>query len=685
MNLPPKWFMFIAAMCLALCLNPNSARSVGGDVEAPSLVLARVDVKNLTSDMDLPIFAFLRDGSGCAYALVVTKQAALIKAKVVYQVLDSGYRSDSYVLVAHREEFDELNKMPLGAPVYDDGKQRIYRATTSSAEAITRLGYLTKRLPARSISINITTSAHRPALSFRRTRAADPVIADMISNVRRADVTNYLARLSGVISIDDTTPYYVRTRFTSSGEQLRRAADYVYGKLQSYGLNVSTQSWSAEGGTYSNINVIAELPGQVHTGEIVIVCAHLDSIASRNYPDPSMTLAPGADDNGSGSVGVLVCASIMSYFNFDRTIRFAFFTGEEQGLYGSAAYAAACHDAGQNVVAVFNMDMISYHTAGQPHTLCLHIRSEGVPGHDADLAIAEVFTNVVSDYSLSSDLTPGIFADDEWASDHSSFWDNGYPALLAIEDDLSDFNPYYHTTNDSLSNIDADFCTAYIKAALGTAATLAEKSADSCRYQISPSSTNVSALGATGDVVVTAWTNCEWTASSTVDWVSITNGSSGSGTGTVQYVVSSNSTPSVRIGSILLPNDIFEIVQDAASIPEPHILTQPQTQTAIIGRIAYFSVIAGGEEPLYYQWQKDGTNISLATNSSYEIMHVSPTDAGIYCVVVTNNYGQTTSSNATLRVTEVTMTWWVLLANRNIPPSFPYWRNQYYPVEHLAL
>jgi hypothetical protein len=208
---------------------------------------------------------------------------------------------------------------------------------------------------------------------------------------------------------------------------------------------------------------VGVLTGTVTPNEIVLITAHLDNM-------PSSGRAPGADDNASGSVGVMLAAEIMKNQRFERTVRFVYFTGEEQGLCGSEMYADTVYASGDNIVAVYNMDMIAYDAIGGP-TLRLHTRTTGNPGYAGDVAIAGVFTNVVASYGLN--LTPIIDADGENRSDHSSFWSKGYPAILAIEDDDSDFNAYYHTINDTLANINLTYFTNYVKASVGTAAHLA--------------------------------------------------------------------------------------------------------------------------------------------------------------------------------------------------------------------
>ena len=74
--------------------------------------------------------------------------------------------------------------------------------------------------------------------------------------------------------------------------------------------------------------------------------------------------APGADDNASGSCGVMEAARILSQYNFSRSIIFCAFSGEEYGLYGSSAFASRAESEGLNIVGYFNLDMIGYRNPG---------------------------------------------------------------------------------------------------------------------------------------------------------------------------------------------------------------------------------------------------------------------------------------------------------------------------------
>ena len=83
-------------------------------------------------------------------------------------------------------------------------------------------------------------------------------------------------------------------------------------------------------------------------------------------------------------------------------------------------------------------------------------------------------------------------------------------------------------------------------------------------------------------------------------------------------------------------------------IETPEITGQPQSQTVIEGDSVTFNASATGREPLSYQWYKEGVLIEGATGASYTIESVSAGDLGNYTLVVSNEFGEATSSVATL-------------------------------------
>jgi Zn-dependent M28 family amino/carboxypeptidase len=175
----------------------------------------------------------------------------------------------------------------------------------------------------------------------------------------------------------------------------------------------------------------------------------------------------------------MMAAEILSQsqYEFERTVRFVFFTGEEQGLRGSKRYASKVATDGDNVVAAYNMDMIAWDVRNKP-VLRIYTRAKRDPGHDGDMVIANTFVDVVDTYALDTVLVPVItLKGGHWGghwSDHASFWDEGFSAVCAIEDDHSDWNHFnYHTVDDTISTLNFTYLTNFIKASVGTAAHLA--------------------------------------------------------------------------------------------------------------------------------------------------------------------------------------------------------------------
>lgn len=220
---------------------------------------------------------------------------------------------------------------------------------------------------------------------------------------------------------------------------------------QNQGSNIET-AWK---------NVIATKPGAVNPNQQVILCGHYDSRS-----EISQVRAPGADDNGSGTIGVVEAARIMANHQFERTIKFCLWSGEEQGLYGSEAYAEEAYHRGDSIVGVFNFDMIAY-DGNSDGSAELHCGTGA-----SSQALGNLFNTAVADYSIN--LNPDIIGSGATgASDHASFWNYGYPAFLGIEDYSSDFNPYYHTTGDNITHINQTFFLNFTKALVASSATFA--------------------------------------------------------------------------------------------------------------------------------------------------------------------------------------------------------------------
>jgi len=237
-------------------------------------------------------------------------------------------------------------------------------------------------------------------------------------------------------------------------------------------------------GTYFNVE--AEIAG---TGqEMVVVGAHLDSTAANEtFYDPAQDAAPGADDDLSGVVGVLLAARVLRALANstvpERTIRFVLFNAEEQWMRGSWAYADHLKELeesgkGHSVVAMLAMDMIGWHPEGSSAPLPFEIHGAGTAATEykgVSAASAELATTLVeaAGQEAPGRLTPQVYpqpgADTDPAtnrSDHSSFHYHGWPACLVCEDlwgelvagdEKQQGNPDYHKASDVLGKLDMDY------------------------------------------------------------------------------------------------------------------------------------------------------------------------------------------------------------------------------------
>ena len=132
------------------------------------------------------------------------------------------------------------------------------------------------------------------------------------------------------------------------------------------------------------VNVLAIQPGTDRPNEVVIVSAHIDSRASD--PIDATTDAPGANDDGSGTVLIFEAARNLSRYKFPTTIVYAVLSGEEQGLYGGKLLADYAEEQGWTVKAVLNNDIVGGSHGSDGFTDDGHVRvfSEAVRADAGD-------------------------------------------------------------------------------------------------------------------------------------------------------------------------------------------------------------------------------------------------------------------------------------------------------------
>ena len=97
--------------------------------------------------------------------------------------------------------------------------------------------------------------------------------------------------------------------------------------------------------------------------------------------------------------------------------------------------------------------------------------------------------------------------------------------------------------------------------AAGKTFTVNQSGAPTCSYSISPTSVSVDAAGEAGSVTVTTTAGCQWSAASNDSWILVTSGSSGTGSGSADYTVLTNESPSQRSGSVTIAGHTFTVNQ----------------------------------------------------------------------------------------------------------------------------
>lgn len=274
-------------------------------------------------------------------------------------------------------------------------------------------------------------------------------IENIIDAVNLDSLTVQMRNLSGedpvIVNGEEVT---IEHRVSDWGNVL--AANYIYETLESYGLETAYDNYSMSG-----INVIAKQTGTLYPDEYYMICAHYDAV---DYYC--------ADDNASGTAAVIEAARIFSELEFEYSIIYALWDEEEIGLIGSEAYATQAATDGAIINGVINMDMISWDNDGD-YVGEIHTSYEANSNELADFMV-----EINSIYDIG--ITPVIENPGTVYSDHASFWDNDYAAIMMIEEYYGgDFNPYYHTEQDRIAILHMDYFHKMSKLCIGT---LAQKS-----------------------------------------------------------------------------------------------------------------------------------------------------------------------------------------------------------------
>jgi Zn-dependent M28 family amino/carboxypeptidase len=244
---------------------------------------------------------------------------------------------------------------------------------------------------------------------------------------------------------------------------IEAAAAYIEREFASLGYTVEQQAYSVNSCEVSNL--IIERIGVQLPKEIVILGAHYDTVST----------TPGADDNASAVAVLIEVARLLREYQSKRTLRFAAFACEEPPHFytdsmGSQVYARQCRKNNEHIVGMLCLEMVGYYSTavnsqqmppGIPRFFRWAFPRRGnflaSVGNLSSWRLAWRFRrgfNRAIRFPLYSIVLPeSIHA--IRLSDNSSFWDQGYPALMLTDTSFLR-NPHYHQHTDTPDTLDYD-------------------------------------------------------------------------------------------------------------------------------------------------------------------------------------------------------------------------------------
>lgn len=218
--------------------------------------------------------------------------------------------------------------------------------------------------------------------------------------------------------------------------------------------------------SWQQSSIIATIPGNGKSNSTVVIGAHQDSI---NLWLPSILAAPGADDDGSGTVTILeafrvfLTSDTVKEGKLENTVEFHWYSAEEGGLLGSQAIFSQYEREGRDVKAMLQQDMTGFVKrtvdAGKPESV-------GVIVDYVDKKLTEFIKKIITEYC---DI-PYVETKCGYAcSDHASASKAGYPSAFVIESAFEDSDDHIHSTDDTMKYLSFDHMLQHARMTLAFA------------------------------------------------------------------------------------------------------------------------------------------------------------------------------------------------------------------------
>ncbi len=266
-------------------------------------------------------------------------------------------------------------------------------------------------------------------------------------------------------------------RYLQKPKTIQAAIGYIEGQWTGMGFSNSRETYDALGDQATNL--IVELPGTKRADEIVLLGAHYDTVYS----------TPGADDNASAVAVLLEVGRLLREFRGKRTIRYVAFACEEPPYFnldcmGSQYHARQARLRGDKILGMLCLEMVGYYCDSDnsqtvpplipkwlrrffPHRGNFLAAVGNMPSWKLCWRFRRGFKRGTRTMPLFSICLPENINEIR-LSDNSSFWDQGYPALMLTDTSFLR-NPNYHLASDTPDTLDYARMT---QVTLGVAAAL---------------------------------------------------------------------------------------------------------------------------------------------------------------------------------------------------------------------
>jgi hypothetical protein len=311
---------------------------------------------------------------------------------------------------------------------------------------------------------------------------ADPRVATLVASISEQRLQDLVATLTGFGTRETLSSPTSLTRGIGAARQwiaddMRRSSPRLEVSFDTYTLAQQGRiTWPVE-----LRNVIAVLPGR--SARRIYVTGHYDSVNLEQQGRTTQTSpsfdhdlgAPGANDNGSGTALTIELARAFaeSGIEFDATLVFACWAGEEQELVGSSAHAQRISGEKIPVDAVINNDIVGniFDGEGRRDAAAVRVFSVG-PEDSMSRSLARYIAAQASIY-IPSHQVRLLAREDRLGrgSDHTSFTTAGYAAVVVRE--AAENRARQHSARDTLDGVDASYLARNARVNAAAVASLA--------------------------------------------------------------------------------------------------------------------------------------------------------------------------------------------------------------------